>query len=199
MLNRIVLALPPDVEVTESALVENKGRISARLQQPSGNCPNCHVHSVSRHGWHRRGLVDLPSTGREVMLKLQVSRWRCCSATCARQTIVAPRADLFRPYGRRAGRAEQIVRVIGHSVGGRPGEHLLGRLGLTTSDDTIIRALKRGDQGQASEYPVHVVGIDDWSQIKRSSYGTILIDLERRRVIDVLEDRSADTVCQFTS
>jgi transposase len=43
------------------------------------------------------------------------------------------------------------------------------------------------------------VGIDDWSQIKRSSYGTILIDLERRRVIDVLEDRSADTVCQFTS
>jgi transposase len=75
-----------------------------------------------------------------------------------------------------------------------PGERLLGRLGLTTSDDTIIRALKRGHQGQAPKYPVRVVGIDDWSQIKGSSYGTILIDLERRRVIDVLNDRSADAV-----
>jgi transposase len=75
-----------------------------------------------------------------------------------------------------------------------PGERLLERLGLTTSDDSIIRALKRGDQGQAPEYPVRVVGIDDWSQLKGTSYGTILIDLERRRVIDVLEDRSADTV-----
>jgi transposase len=76
---------------------------------------------------------------------------------------------------------------------------LLGRLGLTTSGDSIIRALKRGHQGQAAEYPVRVVGIDDWSQLKGSSYGTILIDLERRQVIDVLEDCSADTVCQFTS
>ena len=39
-----------------------------------------------------------------------------------------------------------------------------------------------------------MVGIVDCSQLKGSSYGTILIDLERRRVIDVLEDRSADTV-----
>jgi transposase len=80
-----------------------------------------------------------------------------------------------------------------------PGERLLGRLGLTTSDDSIIRALKRGDQGQAPEYSVRVVSIDDWSQLKGTSYGTILIDLERRRVIDVLEDRRADTVCQFKS
>jgi transposase len=164
------------------------------LQQQSGVCPNCHLRSVSRHGWHRRGLVDLPAMGREVVLKLQVSRWRCCSAACARQTFVAPHPVLFRLHGRRARRAEQVVRLIGHSVGGRPGERLSGRLGLTTSDDSIIRALKRGDHGQAPEYPVRVVGIDDWSQLKGSSYGTILIDLERRQVIDVLEDRSADAV-----
>ena len=194
MLNRIVLALPADVQVTKSALIGNKWRISACLQQQSGVCPGCHVRSVSRHGWHRRGLVDLPAMGREVILKLRVSRWRCRSAACARQTFVAPNADLLRPHGRRARRAEQIVRLIGHSVGGRPGERLLGRLGLTTSDDTIIRVSKRGHQGQAPEYPVRVVGIDDWSQLKGTSYGTILIDLERRRVIDVLEDRSADAV-----
>jgi transposase len=128
MLKRIVLALPTDVQVTESALVENKWRISARLQQQSGICPDCHLRSVSRHGWHRRGLVDLPAMGREVVLNLQVSRWRCCSATCARQTFVAPHPVLFRLHGRRARRAEQIVRLIGHSVGGRPGERLLGVL-----------------------------------------------------------------------
>jgi transposase len=53
------------------------------------------------------------------VLKLQVSRWRCCSATCARQTFVAPHPVLFRLHGRRALRAEQIVRLIGHSVARR--------------------------------------------------------------------------------
>jgi transposase len=41
-----------------------------------------------------------------------------------------------------------------------------------------------------------VVGIDDWSWQRGSSYGTIIVDLERREVVDVLPDRSAETVAQ---
>ena len=41
---------------------------------------------------------------------------------------------------------------------------------------------------------VRVLGIDDFAWKKRFTYGTILVDLERRKIIDVLPDRESATV-----
>jgi hypothetical protein len=38
----------------------------------------------------------------------------------------------------------------------------------------------------------HVVGIDNWAIRKGRTYGTIMVNLERHRVFDLLPDRSAD-------
>jgi hypothetical protein len=59
-------------------------------------------------------------------------------------------------------------------------ERLLLRLGISQSDDTILRLLKR--EAARRTFPVlHVVGIDDWSWQRGRSYRTIVVDLERRR------------------
>jgi transposase len=42
-----------------------------------------------------------------------------------------------------------------------------------------------------------VLGIDDWAWRKGQRYGTILCDLERRRVVDLLPDRQASTVAEW--
>ncbi len=47
------------------------------------------------------------------------------------------------PYARRTRRVGEIVGLLGHSAGGRPGERLMQRLGMPVSDDTILRQLKR--------------------------------------------------------
>ena len=44
---------------------------------------------------------------------------------------------------------------------------------------------------------VHVAGVDDWAWRKGSNYGTIIVDLERREVVDVLVDRSAATTASW--
>jgi transposase len=64
------------------------------------------------------------------------------------------------------------------------------RLGMPVSDDTILRHLKRQVARIRARTPVRVAGIDDWSWRKGRTYGTIIVDLERREVVDVLQDRT---------
>jgi transposase len=42
--------------------------------------------------------------------------------------------------------------------------------------------------------PLNVVGIDDWAFRRNHSYGTIVCDLERRRIVTLLPDREMATV-----
>ncbi len=44
-----------------------------------------------------------------------------------------------------------------------------------------------------------MVGIDDWSWRKGATYGTIIVDLERREILDILPDRSAASTAGWLS
>ena len=68
-------------------------------------------------------------------------------------------------------------------------------MGMATSPDTLLRRVKRL-KNEPPE-PPRVVGIDDWAWRKGPRYGTIVVDLERSDVIDLLPDRDADTVAAW--
>src|SRR5450631_833578 len=78
-------------------------------------------------------------------------------------------------------------------MGGRPSERLMMRLGTPVSDTTILRSLKGHARFRSANDAVRVAGVDDWAWRKGANYGTIIVDLERRRVVDLLADRSAET------
>ena len=68
-------------------------------------------------------------------------RWRCRNAECERQTFVDQLPAIARPHARRTCRVADIVQLLGHAMGGLPGERLMNRLGMPVSDDTILRLL----------------------------------------------------------
>jgi transposase len=74
---------------------------------------------------------------------------------------------------------------------------MMKRIGMPTSDDTILRHLKRQAKARRAQAGVRVVGIDDWAWRKGSTYGTIIVDLERREVIDLLPVRSAGATADW--
>jgi hypothetical protein len=108
--------------------------------------------------------------------------------------------DLAAPFARRTARLAEIVRLLGHSAGGRPSERLMRRLGMPVSDTTILTGLRKHTRARSASSAVasvHVAGVDDWAWRKGSNYGTIIVDLERREVVDVLADRSAATAANW--
>jgi transposase len=73
----------------------------------------------------------------------------------------------------------------------------MSRLGMPVSDTTILRSLKEHARVRSDNGAVHVAGIDDWAWRKGANYGTIIVDLERRQVVDLLADRSAATAASW--
>ena len=97
---------------------------------------------------------------------------------------------------RETARLCEIVGVVGYALGGLPGERLLHRLGIKRSDDTLLRRVKT--RGRAASQPrVRVLSVDDWAWRKKQRYGTMLLDLERSQVIDLLPVRSADSFAEW--
>jgi transposase len=104
--------------------------------------------------------------------------------------------DLAGPKARETTRLCEIVGLVGYALGGLPGERLLHRLGIVRSDDTVLRRVKSRGRG-TSQPKVRVLGVDDWAWRKRQRYGTMLMDLERLHVIDLLPVRSAESFAHW--
>ena len=167
--------------------------IIARPTSHTAACPTCGQHSSSIHSRYQRSLSDLPSQGKLVRIKVQARRFRCLLTDC-RQRIFVERLDVTvtRPFARRTARLEGLVHHLGLALGGRPGQSFARRLLLPVSKDTLLRVVRR-QVAPPAEAP-RVVGIDDWAWKRGHRYGTIVCDLERRRIIDILPDREPATV-----
>lgn len=167
----------------------------AHIRQPV-RCPGCNHISRSRHSEYERRLQDLPWQGCSVELRLKLRRFRCRNPGCARKVFAEPVPEVARPHARRTTRVAEIMRLIGYTAGGLPGSRILQRLALPVSGDTVLRTVKRGASAPANDL-VRSVAIDDWAWRKGQTYGTMLVDLDKHRVIDLLPDRSAESVAAW--
>jgi transposase len=156
-------------------------------------CPDCGMVSGSRHSSYMRTIQDLPSQGKPVTIRARATRWRCRNAACGRRVFAERLPQLAARFGRRTTRLAEIVRLFGHSAGGRPSERLMSRLGMPVSDTTILRGTKKSGRLEMGLTPVRVVGVDEWAWRKGFNYGTIMVNLEQRQVVGLLADRSASS------
>jgi transposase len=177
------------IEICGSAVV-----VHARGSSSTSACPRCGQTSRRRHSRYQRRLADLPAHGREVRIVLSVRRFRCSTFQCRTKVFAEQLGpSITVPYARRTSRLQGLVRHLGLALGGRPAQALAGRLLLPVSKDTFLRGARAIPDDTAAEAP-RVIGIDDWAWRRGQRYGTLICDLERRRVIDLLPDREPATL-----
>ena len=162
---------------------------------PTAACPLCGYDTTRVHSRYTRRLDDLPCLGRCVRLQFAVRRFVCPQPDCPRRIFTERLPGFAAPWARTTDRLRQTQTDIGSSLGGEAGARLAARMAVTTSPDTLLRRVK-GLKNEPTGTP-RVVGIDDWAWRKGQCYGTIVVDLERSDVIDLLPDREADTVATW--
>ena len=158
-------------------------------------CPDCHHESVRIHSQYTRKPADLPCSGLSVQLHLSIRRFFCDNPACPRRTFTERLPNLVASYARRTKRLVEAQRAIGFSDGGEAGARLTAKLGMPTSPDTLLRMINSAPENEAP--CPRVLGVDDWAIRKRYSYGTILVDLERQQVVDLLPDRKPETLANW--
>jgi transposase len=181
----------PEVQV-EGVDVAEEITLNLRTTSPTASCPSCGTASLHIQSRYTRALHDLPSGGYPIRLLIHVRRFFCKKRTCAQKIFAERLPTLCRPHAQRTKPLQEALCQLGLRVGGQAGADAGSDLGISGSRDTILRPVRQSEQPARPE--PHIIGLDDWAWKRRLRYGTLICDLELGLPIDLLADRSVETV-----
>jgi transposase len=144
------------------------------------------------HSRYERRLLDTAAGGIEVVICLTVRRFFCLAAECAKVTFAEQVEGLTSKNARRTPVVTAVLEAVALALGGRAGARLAEQLAATVSRMTLIRLVRALPDPAVSSAP-RVLGVDEFALRKGRRYGTLLVDVETRRPVDILEDRSSDS------
>lgn len=158
-------------------------------------CPYCQMPANWTHSRYIRTLDDLPCGERRVQVQWKTRRFFCDNHTYSHFTFCERLPGVAGFYARKTKRLQDKQIQIGFEFGGETGKRLANLLNISISGDQILRFVHSKSE---RNFPTpRVLGVDDWAIRKGKTYGTILVDLEKRQVVDLLPDRKPETLAAW--
>jgi transposase len=142
-----------------------------------------------------RRLRDLAVGGVGVEVRLWVRRFRCGNAACAAVTFAEQVPGLTSPHSRFTPLLQGLLTQVGLALAGRAGARLAAAAGVVVSRDTLLRLVRALPDPVVSA--VRAVGVDDFAFRRGRKYGTVLIDMDTHRPLDMFDGREGDDLADW--
>ncbi|MEW2175221.1 ISL3 family transposase [Streptomyces sp. NPDC005406] len=157
---------------------------------PAPQCPGCRDLARRVHSSYERSLAERPLTGKKLQVRLRVRRFFCDRSSCRRRTFVEQVSGLSERYRRSSLGLKKWLHAVAVELGGRPGERLCRKMSLAAGRSRLLELL---ESPPVPERAPRVLGVDEFAFRKGRTYGSLLVDVEAGRVVDVLPDRTSET------
>jgi transposase len=192
----VVPLLPLPVGLVITAIVETADVLLVHVTSARSTsfCPLCYTPSCTIHSHYCRKRRDLTCAGQPIRLLLHVRKFFCQAMGCRRKIFTERIPELLPPSSRLTTRLRTALQHIGFACNGKGGARLATSLGMRLSDTTLLWSLQLGPSPTPLPDQLRVIGIDDWSWLRGQRYGTLIVDLERHRPVEVLADRDTKSV-----
>lgn len=195
MLTKILLPEQTKLEIEQVSVSDDLITVEIFSTEAISVCAYCQQSSQRVHSCYWRTIADLPWAEKRIQLHWRVRRFFCDNARCQRKTFAERLPEMVKPYARRSNRLAVTQRQIGLEVGGKAGSRVLHWLKMGTSRKTVLRLIRSKPPPDST--PVRIIGVDEWAWRKGHRYGTILVDLERQCVIELLPERSSESLANW--
>jgi transposase len=187
--------VPPSLHIGALLVGDDSLTICVLAETTEARCPLCGERAARVHSRATRTLADLPWAGVTVHVRVRVRKFFCDTPTCPRRIFSERLTGIAAVAARRTDRQRAALLDLAVALGGEAGARMAAKSGMRVSPDTLLRLLR---QAPAADLPTPtVLGVDDWAIHKGLTYGTILVDLERHRPVDLLPDRSSASLATW--
>ncbi|WP_406739580.1 ISL3 family transposase (plasmid) [Streptomyces sp. NBC_00853] len=169
--------------------------VTVRTVGKEAGCPSCGALSARVHSRYRRVLDGLAAGGRPVSISLVVRRFFCRETACSQRIFAEQVGGLTTRYARRTTALREFLTGVAIALAGRAGARLAAAAGVATGRSSLLRILRSLPDPEVGK--IRLLGVDDFAKRRGNSYATILIDLESRRPVDILDGRTSAHLAQW--
>ncbi|MGV8137781.1 MAG: ISL3 family transposase [Mangrovibacterium sp.] len=185
----------PGITINEVLIEDSQLSIVAKIKAKSGLCPQCGNKSSSVHSFYCRNLQDLSVVDKQVNIKLHIRKLFCRNKRCSHKIFSQQLTSGLARYARRTSRANLQLTQMSLETSARKSSWLSKLIRIPVSPSSCLRLVN--NCGLPSADQIQNIGIDDWAYRKGISYGTIFVDMDQGRVVDILPGRDGNEVKSF--
>ncbi|MCS2724484.1 ISL3 family transposase [Bacteroides uniformis] len=151
--------------------------------------------STHQHSIYERRLLDLPISGKKVIIIMQIRKYRCKNPKCERKIFAEQNECIAKRYSRLTNRAIKLLQNVLVEMSSQKAALVTSQFCMEQSSSTCLRIVKNMLIPQPDS--LTVIGIDDWAKRKGVCYGTIIVNAETNRPIDLLDSRENEAVSSW--
>jgi transposase len=188
----LFLPLDDGLQIERVTHQANRLLVSIGSQEPQACCPLCAGQAWRIHSHYTRHVADLPCAGQQITLVLKVRKFFCPHPTCPRTIFAEQFPHLVRSYARITHRLRAALVALGLATSAHVSERVAPKLAMRVSAPSLLRYLRTVNYPPPAS--VRILGVDDWAWKKGQNYGTLLVNLELRKPIELLPDRKQETL-----